>query len=96
MEPIIVVALISGVVGIVTGLLTFRATRLTTQAESKQVENKNKIDSVQFRLDHWTELVADLRAEIDRKDKVIEIEIGRNQALQETIDHLREKYKSGE
>lgn len=96
MEPIVIVALISGTVGIITGVLTFRATRLTNEAELKQAENKTEIDSVQFRLDHWTELVAELRTEIDRKNKIIELEQAKNQALRETVTHLRDKYESGD
>lgn len=89
MEPIVVVAFVTGFVGIVTGLLTFQATRLTTKAEKKQAENQHALDTVNVRLEHWTDLVDSLREEIDRQDRIIEIERGRNEALHETIQSLR-------
>lgn len=96
MEPIVIGAFITGAVGIVTGLLTFQSTRLSIKTQRRQADNQNTLDSVNLRLEHWTELVTSLREEIARQDAVIEIERGRNEALQETIDHLRERLQSGE
>lgn len=88
-DPIVVVAFISGVVGIVTGLLTLRATKVTEETKRAQVKNTKEIDSVQLRLDHWTELVESLRSEIERKDRDLELKDAKIDALYQTIEHLR-------
>lgn len=96
MEPIVIVAFVTGIVGIVTGLLTFQATRLSTKAQEQQSDNQTTLASVNMRLEHWTELVESLREEIDRQDKIIEIERGRNEALRETIEALRAKLREND
>lgn len=93
LDPIVITAFITGLVGIVTGLMTIRATRMTEETKQKQADNAATLSSVEVRLNHWTELVDSLHEEITRLERQCEIERGRNEALQETIDSLRGKKK---
>lgn len=95
MDPLVIAAFITGIVGIVTGLLTLRATRETEETKQRQADNAAEIDTVQLRLDHWSELVEAQANELARKDKALEIERGRNEALRETIEVLRERLEKG-
>jgi len=90
-DTVIIAALIAAVSAIITGALALRATRAQEQTKQLQVEHQNELDSVKLRVEAWSELVDNLRQETIRKEKELEIERGKNVALQETIDYLRER-----
>lgn len=84
MDAVVAAAFVAGIGGIVTGLLTLRATRATESTKQKQLDNQTELDTVKLRLETWADLVNTLRSELT-------IERTRNKQLQDVINELESK-----
>lgn len=82
MEPIVVVAIISGIGGLAASTVTLYTAYVSRQTQNKQIESTEKIDAMQLRLDGWTDLVGSLREELDREQ-------AKNAALLRELDECR-------